>query len=229
MSYIKFKEKRYHIHSRKTVVVRKNVSKTRYNQEAISEWKLGSTSVNVNSQTVHLALSRAEKSENNINISDRISLARRTLYALIKIGVHGSNGLHPKVLYKVYQAYVLPRLLYSLETLHLNKTPLSQLQRFHISTLRNVQTIPVRTASSAVQLLAGALPIQAEIHRRQLNQLHSIVRSNNTRLQDVMFRQLTVGIQERFFCVSEYILKLYDLPGIYSLSTCTETQLRNAC
>ena len=49
MSYIKFQEKRYHIHSRKTVVVRKNVSKTRCNQEVISEWKLGSTSVNVNS------------------------------------------------------------------------------------------------------------------------------------------------------------------------------------
>ena len=109
---------------------------------------MGSTSTNVNSQTVHLGLIRAEKSENNINISDRISLARRTLYALIKTGVHDSNGLNPTASYKIYQAYVLPRLLYSLETLDLNKTQISQLHRFHISTLRNVQSLPIRTASS---------------------------------------------------------------------------------
>ena len=68
------------------------------NQEVISEWKLGSTSVNVKSETVHLGLIRSEKLENDINIRDRISLAR-TLYALIKAGVHGSNGLSPKVSY----------------------------------------------------------------------------------------------------------------------------------
>ena len=75
-------------------------------QEVIPDWKSGSTSVNVNSQSVHLGLIRAEKAENNINISDRISLARRTLYALIKAGVHGNNGLNPKVSYRIYQAYM---------------------------------------------------------------------------------------------------------------------------
>ena len=73
------------------------MTRAKLNQEVISEWKLGSTSVNVKSETVHLGLIRSEKIENNININDRISLARRTLYALIKAGVHGSNGLNPKV------------------------------------------------------------------------------------------------------------------------------------
>ena len=58
-------EKRYHIHPQKTVVVRNNVSKGRFNQEIISEWKLGSTSVNVNSETIHLGPTRAEKAENH--------------------------------------------------------------------------------------------------------------------------------------------------------------------
>ena len=99
--------------TKKNVVVRKNVNKARYNQEVISEWKLVSTSVNVNSQTVYLGLIRAEISENNINISDQISLARRMLYTLIKTGVHGSNELNPVGSYKIYRAYVLPRLLNS--------------------------------------------------------------------------------------------------------------------
>ena len=132
LSYIKSEEKRNHIHPQKSVVVRKNMTRAKLNQEVISEWKLGSTSVNAKSETVHLGLIRSEKIENNINISDRISLTRRTLYALIKAGVHGSNGLNPKVSYRIYQAYVLPRLFFNLETLHLNKTQLNQLQRFHM-------------------------------------------------------------------------------------------------
>ena len=79
LSYIKSQEKRYHIHPQKSVIVRKHICKAKLNQEVVTEWKLGSTSVNVSSQSVHLGLIRAEKSENNINITDRISLARRTL------------------------------------------------------------------------------------------------------------------------------------------------------
>ena len=44
----------------------------------------------------HLGLLRAEKTESTLNISERISVARRTLYAPIKTGVHGSNGLNPR-------------------------------------------------------------------------------------------------------------------------------------
>ena len=60
LSYIKSEEKRYHIHHQKSVVVRKNMTRAKLNQEVISEWKLGSTSVNVKS---HLGLIRSEKSE----------------------------------------------------------------------------------------------------------------------------------------------------------------------
>jgi hypothetical protein len=52
-----------------------------------------------------------------INIEERIALARRTLYSLIKTGVHGTNGLNPRTSCKIYQVYVIPRLLYGLETL----------------------------------------------------------------------------------------------------------------
>ena len=42
LSYIKSEEKRYHIHPQKSVVVRKNMTRAKLNQEVISEWKLGS-------------------------------------------------------------------------------------------------------------------------------------------------------------------------------------------
>ena len=73
--------------------------------------------------------------------------------------------------------------LYSLEVLPLTDTQIVQLQIFHISSLKRIQSLPERTASSAVQLLLGALPVQAEIHKRQLSQLHSIANSKNGRIK----------------------------------------------
>ena len=71
---------------------------------------------------------------------------------------------------------MIPRLLYSLDVMSLSGKHINQLQRFHISTLRRIHSLPECTASSVVQLLLGALPIQAELHKRQLSLLHSIVR-----------------------------------------------------
>ena len=55
------------------------MTRAKLNQEVILEWKLGSTSVNVKSETVRLGLIRSEKLENNINFTDRISLARKKI------------------------------------------------------------------------------------------------------------------------------------------------------
>ena len=147
----------------------------------------------------HLGLIRAEKSENSVNITERIGVARRTLCALIKIGVHGTNGLNPKVSYRIYQIYVVPRLLYSLEVLPLTETQIGQLQRFHISTLKRMRSLPERTASSVVQLLLGALPAVAEIHKRQLILIYSIVNSRNDRIKGLLARQLSLQHQKSFF------------------------------
>ncbi len=125
--------------------------------------------------TTHLGLTRSSSDENNINVADRISLARRTLYALMRTGVHGSNGLNPKISYKIYRTYVIPRLLYNLEILPLNITQTKRLERFHTDTLKKLQSLPQRTATSAVLLLLGALPIEAEIHKRQLSLIHTIM------------------------------------------------------
>ena len=59
-----------------------------------------------------------------MNIEDRIKLARRTKYALMNSGYHGTNGLNPATSYQIYKTYmyILPRLLYGLKVLPLKKT-----------------------------------------------------------------------------------------------------------
>ena len=70
-------------------------------------WNLGETLLQPSDEAVHLGLKRTSKNECEINIWDRLKVARRTKYALMGSGVHGTNGLDPKTSYQIYNTYVL--------------------------------------------------------------------------------------------------------------------------
>ena len=78
--------------------------------------------MNVKESSEYLGLVRGGSSESQVNVSSRISLARRTLCFLMKTSMHGSNGLNPKVSFKLYQCYVMPRLLFGLESIFIKET-----------------------------------------------------------------------------------------------------------
>ena len=71
---------------------------------------MGSTNIESARETTHLELLRAEEKENARNNEDRISLARRAGYSLMKSRFYGTNGVGPKVSYKIYQSYIVTRL-----------------------------------------------------------------------------------------------------------------------
>ena len=95
--------------------------------------------------------------------------------------------------------YVLPRLLYGLEVLSLNKKQLDELEKFHLEALKNIQSLPTRTANSVTYLLLGALPLKAEMDRKQLGLFHSIVTSENLTRQEVSKRQIPMKNQGSIF------------------------------
>ena len=152
-------KKRYKIHPTKTYIV---VLSNKIPDKNCS-WKLGENTAILSDSTPHLGLTRSGKKESSINVKERITLARRTSYSLMNTGLNGSTGLNPMTSYVIYKAYVLPRLLYGLEVLVLTKRQLDQLSKYHIQTLRNIQSLPQRTSTSAVLLLLGALPLEAEL------------------------------------------------------------------
>lgn len=104
-----------------------HVSLNSSNGENLS-WTLGENELALSDSTVHLGVVRAGKKEPELNIKNRISLARRTSYSLINTGLHGTNRLNPKTSYIIYRAYVIPRLLYGLEVISLTKTQLQLLE-----------------------------------------------------------------------------------------------------
>ena len=75
------------------------------------------------------------------------SLGRRSAYALMGSGFHGMNGISPAISIHIYRTYVLPRVLYGLEGTILKSKHITKLERFHRKTLRQLQTLPDRTAT----------------------------------------------------------------------------------
>ncbi|CAC5367786.1 unnamed protein product [Mytilus coruscus] len=95
------KDHRFNIHPQKSNVIIKTGKKHK-DPENSDAFKMGNNDLNCSDRTTHLGLTRSTKDETRINAEDRISLARRTLFSLLKTGVHGSNGLHPKSSYRIY-------------------------------------------------------------------------------------------------------------------------------
>ena len=82
-----------------------------------------------------------------------------------------------------------------------------------------MQSLPSYTATSAVLLLLGALPIEGEIHRRQLSLLYGILQSDSSIVKGILDRQSTVysNDQESFCGKISEILDLYQLPPLEQL------------
>ena len=70
-------------------------------------------------------------------------------------GYHGGNGISPAYTIAVYRTYVLPRLMFGLEGIVLKDKQVRWLDEFHRKTLRELQTLPPRTAKCAIHLMSG--------------------------------------------------------------------------
>jgi hypothetical protein len=61
-------------------------------------------------------------------------------------------------------------------------------------------------------------PIEAELHKRKLSLLYSMLASDNSKIKEIINRQISVNYDEdSFFCNIRDILILYDLPSITDL------------
>lgn len=210
---------RFKIHPTKSNSIIKTAGRRKTDDLAEKEAKLkiGENNLDFKNETTHLGMTRSSADENKLNVEARITLARRTLYSLIKTGVHGTNGLNPRTSCKIFQTYVLPRLIYGLETLNLQNKDINLLTSFHLNTLKRLQSLPSRTATSAVYLLLGVLPCIAEIHKRQLSLLYSIAMCENSSIKEIALRQLNAGNPSSFFVRIIGTMKMYNLPTYHQI------------
>ena len=86
----------------------------------------------------HLGVSRNLKSSNADVVSSRIATAAKASYALMPSDLHGENGISPHASRRLVLAYILPRLIYGLEALVINKSELGNLDRAYTRLLKSL-------------------------------------------------------------------------------------------
>ena len=99
-------------------------------------------------------------------IKDRVSTARKTAYMYsLMCSVFQCNGRVNNQCFSQYlNAFVLPRLLYALESLVVMQKQKEALDVFLKDILKVVQALTQGTANEAPYLLFGILPVEALLH-----------------------------------------------------------------
>ncbi len=186
---------------------------------SLKEWTLGANPLPVTQSFTHLGITRFSMEVKDTAISDKIQSARRTAYALMGSGLHGTNGLPAHVSLKIYRAYVLPRLLYGLEAMNLDSGQLKELEQFHVKFLRQIQSLPDRTAKCGVFILLGTIPIEAFYHLAVLSLLGRVLRADNVFISELAIRQTAMCSysSKSWFIKAAKILSTYHLPPIHAL------------
>ena len=86
--------------------------------------------------------------------------------------------------------------------------------------MRRFQILPLKTATCAIYLLIGALPLEAKLHKRHLSLLYNILTSNNKTISKLTVRQIAVNLDnnQSYYNRVQDILNQYNLPNLYYLS-----------
>ena len=152
--------KRYLISEQKSLILTFNCTKEH-------KWYLNNKEMSVANKATHLGIERISTGNNRKElVQTRITTARRTVFALMGAGLHGLNGVNPKVTIHLIQIYVMPRLLYGLEITTLRHNEIQKLEIYLKKLLKQVQNLPERTANEATYLMMGRIPVVGELHKR---------------------------------------------------------------
>ncbi|CAC5396296.1 unnamed protein product [Mytilus coruscus] len=68
-------------------------------------------------KTPHIGIQRAYKDSSSATIEENLKKARRSLYSLMATGLHDENGLDLVTAISLLKTYIIPVMLYGLETL----------------------------------------------------------------------------------------------------------------
>ena len=149
--------------------------------------KLGQDVIKKAKETKHLGILRNEN--NKPNIAERIRLGRATIYSLLGAGLHIRRGFSPVIAHKLWRTYAIPRCLYGLELLNINKKDMNAMEMAQRKILRQFQGLPNNTANVATYVLLGAEPTDITIDKNALTFFMNIVRNKNSIEYEIISRQ----------------------------------------
>lgn len=215
-------DEKYGLNANKT-----NIANLTNLQPHCTSWELGNEIISTSDSITHLGLKYSDIKTTSQNIVEcKISLLHRTCYSLLGTGMHGSNGLNPETSFRIYKIYILPRFLYGLASTVLQAKQIDSLEKEHRGVLRKLQGLPKYTATCAIYLLLGALPLEGHYHLSQLSLLNSIIHGGNMKIINLCQRQIAMKdyTSNSWFINISKILEMYNLPTVSSLMDNNQTK-----
>eukprot|EP00918_Siedleckia_nematoides_P006774 GHVU01014760.1.p1 GENE.GHVU01014760.1~~GHVU01014760.1.p1 ORF type:complete len:235 (+),score=19.09 GHVU01014760.1:453-1157(+) len=181
---------RFEIQPTKSMILTYN---PRISREALAEnppWTLGPTTIPVVENATHLGIIHDVDSLGvNSTIAQNIQKSRKALYALMGAGLHGKNGLTPKVNLHLLDIYIKPILLHGLEILLPTERQMKPLVKFLEKTIRALLALPDSAATPAVYLVSGTLPMMGKIHLKALTVYRAIISDYSCMEREIAVRQ----------------------------------------
>jgi hypothetical protein len=180
--------KRYLVSQQKSSIVVMNGSQN-------YEWTFNNENLPVSESVTHLGIQRCSNitATSKKTIENRIITAKKTIFSLMGAGLHGLNGVNPKVSIHLLQTYVTPRLLYGLEILSLTLGDIRNPELYFKKLQKQIQHLSDLTANAATYLLLGRIPVEGVLHKRILITFGNIIRNINSVEKDIAFRQLALN------------------------------------
>ena len=142
-------------------------------------------------------------------------------------GMHGCNGISPIISFSMWTTFVTPRILHGIEMLDIRQKDLQSLETFQRKCLKQIQGLPVNTASAAVYFLLGAFPIEGLIHQRFLSTFGNILQKKTSLEFRLAKRQLLHKNQDS----NSWFIKIAEILQKYNLetrSTCLKTRQKKS-
>lgn len=208
---------RYHYGIPKTNILVHNIPKHHVDRK----WKLSGQEVARVPVAKHLGVQRNSAGTTVDTVRESLKKGRGAHYSMMGTGFHGYNGIHLEAMLKIWNMYIVPRMLYGLEALLIKDADIGRLENYQRVILRQIQHLPPGTANASLYLLSGAQPIEMNLDRRALTVLGRILNSLTTREYQIIQRQLlTKDLKHQTWATSaRRLLIKYDLPSIFSLLT----------
>ena len=179
-------------------------------------WNINGQNLERADTATHLWMKRDNMSKTGTKevVTDRIQIARRTVYALIGAGLHGLSGLNPRTSIHLINCYVIPRLV-----IQLSASDVKNLNVYFNKLIKQIQHLPERTANAGALLLIGQIPIEGQIHKRMLCTFRNVIANSNSVEQNIAYRQLATKSNDSksWFIKIVQITQLYVLPSPYDL------------
>ena len=203
---------RYYIHPMKSHILRYCCGRKKKPDFDIF---LSGDRVDITDSAVHLGIVR--NTSRKVDIEGKITLGRKTAYSLMGAGFHGGSGLKPSQNGHIWTIFVIPRLLYGLDTLLLKNKDIQTLEKFQRKCLKQIQVLPDNTSNSACLALLGILPIGAVLHKNLLTLFVSMIRDKTSIEYETAQRLLVTREDPRdsIFTYIKSILEYYDLPSVF--------------